>query len=86
MSAIVRGLTDVSVRAVVVVAPLLALSLFLGLYPGSALQRVEPTVKRSIVNLELKTGYREKRPAGYAATRLPTGVTANESIQLGLGR
>jgi len=81
-----RGLRDVSVREVVVVAPLLALSLFLGLYPGAALQRLEPSVKRSIVNLELKTGYREKRPAGYAATKLPPGVTANESIQLGLGR
>jgi len=85
-SAIVRGLKDVSVREVVVVAPLLALSLFLGLYPGSALQRIEPTVKRSIVNLELKTGYKEKRPAGYAATKLPRGVTSNESIDLGLGR
>jgi NADH-quinone oxidoreductase subunit M len=85
-SALVRGLKDVSVREVVVVAPLLAQSHILGLYPRSALQRIDPTVKRSIVNLELKTDFREKRPAGYAATKLPRGVTSNESIQLGLGR
>ena len=37
-------------------------------------------MKRTIVNLELKTHYNEKRPVGYAATKLPPGVTpANRS-------
>jgi NADH-quinone oxidoreductase subunit M len=79
------SLRDVSVREVMVVAPLLALSLFLGLYPRPAIERIEPSVKRSIVNLELKTHFREKRPKGYATTKLPAGVTASESIQLGRG-
>ena len=85
-SSLTRKLRDVSVREVCVVAPLIALSLFLGLYPRLALERIEPSVKRSIVNLELKTNFREKRPAGYSKTTLPPGVTANESIRLGLGR
>jgi NADH-quinone oxidoreductase subunit M len=75
---------DVSFREVAVIAPLLALSLFLGLYPKLALERIEPSIKRSIVNLELKTNFREKRPPGYAKTTLP-GVSNDKSINLGLG-
>jgi NADH-quinone oxidoreductase subunit M len=78
-------LPDVSLREVMVVAPLLTLSLFLGLYPKLAIERVEPSLKRSIVNLELKTHFREKRPKGYAPTKLPGGVTDTQSIQLGRG-
>jgi NADH-quinone oxidoreductase subunit M len=84
-SAITLRMPDVSLREVIVVAPLLALSLFLGLYPKAALDRIEPSVKRTIVNVELKTGFHEKRPAGYSKTTLPKGVTASESIRLGLG-
>jgi NADH-quinone oxidoreductase subunit M len=80
------GLRDVSLREVSVVAPLLLLSLFLGLYPRAAIDRVEPSLKRSIVNLELKTNFRERRPHGYAKTALPAGVTSDASIRLGLGR
>jgi NADH-quinone oxidoreductase subunit M len=79
------SLRDVSVREVAVVAPLLVLSLFLGLYPRAAIDRVEPSLKRSIVNLELKTNFHEKRPNGYAKTALPAGVTSDQSIHLGLG-
>jgi NADH-quinone oxidoreductase subunit M len=78
-------LPDVSLREVMVVAPLLALSLFLGLYPKLAIERIEPSLKRSIVNLELKTHFREKRPKGYAPTKLPGGVSGTQSIQLGRG-
>ncbi len=52
---------DVNVREVVVVAPLLVLSLFIGLYPAPVLERVEPTVKRVIANFERKTDYREPK-------------------------
>jgi NADH-quinone oxidoreductase subunit M len=79
-------LPDVGLREVCVVAPLLAVSLFLGLYPRAAIDRIEPSIKRSIVNLELKTNFREKRPTGYAKTALPPGVTSDESIRLGLRR
>jgi hypothetical protein len=45
----------------VVVAPLLLLSLFIGLYPKPVLDRVEPTVKRVMANFEDKTDYREPK-------------------------
>jgi NADH-quinone oxidoreductase subunit M len=50
---------DVNLREVVVVAPLLALSLFIGLYPKPVVDRVEPTVKRVIANFERKTDYEQ---------------------------
>jgi hypothetical protein len=49
-----------------VVAPLLALSLFLGLYPKAALDRIQPSVRRAVSNLERKTDYREPKPPGIA--------------------
>ena len=52
---------DVNMREVVVVAPLLLLSLFLGLYPKPVLDRVEPTVARVMANFERKTDYREPK-------------------------
>ena len=55
-------LRDVSVREFIVVAPLLALSLFLGLYPKPALDRIEPSVRRAVADLERKTDYREPDP------------------------
>ena len=36
------------VREIVVVVPLLALSLFLGLYPKPVLDRIEPSVERAV--------------------------------------
>jgi NADH-quinone oxidoreductase subunit M len=51
---------------VVVVAPLIALSLFLGLYPKPALDRIQPSVKRAVNDLERKTDYREPHPPGIA--------------------
>jgi NADH-quinone oxidoreductase subunit M len=50
------------VREVIVVAPLLVLSLFLGIYPKPVLDRIEPTVKAKIARLEKKTDYREPKP------------------------
>jgi NADH-quinone oxidoreductase subunit M len=52
-------LRDVTIREVVVVVPLLALSLFLGLYPKPALDRIEPSVRRAVADLEAKSDYRE---------------------------
>ena len=53
------------------VAPLLALSLFLGLYPKPVLDRIEPTVKRAVHNLERKTDYREPKPPASWIRRGP---------------
>jgi len=52
---------DVNLREVLVVAPLILLSLFIGLYPKPVLDRVEPTVKRVMTNFERKTDYREPK-------------------------
>jgi NADH-quinone oxidoreductase subunit M len=54
---------DVTFREVIVVAPLLALSLFLGIYPKPALDRIEPSVRRAVADLERKSDYREPDPA-----------------------
>ncbi len=50
---------DVTLREIVVVAPLLVLSLFIGLYPKPVIDRVEPTVERVIANFERKTDYEQ---------------------------
>jgi len=77
--------SDLNFREIAVVAPLLALSLFLGLYPKPALDRIEPSVKRTIVNLELKTDFEETRPEGASKTKLP-GVQRGDSVDLVRGR
>jgi hypothetical protein len=38
---------------------LLAISLFIGIYPKPVIDRVEPTVERVIANFEDKTDYRQ---------------------------
>jgi NADH-quinone oxidoreductase subunit M len=57
---------DVTIREVVVVVPLLALSLFLGVYPKPALDRIEPSVRRAVADLERKSDYREPSPPALA--------------------
>ncbi len=47
-------LADITGRELLVVVPLLALSLFIGLYPKPVLDRVEPTVRCTIVNFETR--------------------------------
>lgn len=59
-------LRDATFREAVVVVPLLALSLFLGLYPKAALDRIQPSVRRAVANLEQKTDYREPQPPSIA--------------------
>jgi len=56
--AAVTKIRDANFREVVVVAPLLALSLFLGLYPKPVLDRIEPAADRAVRNFERKTDYR----------------------------
>jgi len=65
-------LRDVTVREMVVVVPLLALSLFLGIYPKPALDRIEPSVRRAVADLEHKSDYRAPTPPKVA--RQITGV------------
>ena len=50
---------DLSVRELVVVVPLLALSLFLGLYPRPVIERSEPTMRLYVENFERETDFVE---------------------------
>lgn len=66
-------MTDATKREILLVAPLLVLSLFLGLYPKPVLERIEPTVRQKIAFLEQKTDYREKRPDGFGSNKFGGG-------------
>lgn len=52
-----RTLTDVTVREVVVLAPMVALIVFLGIYPKPALDRITPSVDAVLERIELVTDY-----------------------------
>ena len=56
------GLKDIGVREILVVAPLLVASLFLGIYPKPVLDRVEPTAEALIDHFERETDFREDSP------------------------
>ncbi len=53
------GMPDLNVREVLTVAPLIVLSLVLGLYPKPVLERLEPSVQRLIEHVESRTDYEE---------------------------
>jgi NADH-quinone oxidoreductase subunit M len=52
-----RTLRDIGFREVAILAPLLALILFLGIYPKPALDRIEPSVDRVLERIEQSTEY-----------------------------
>jgi NADH-quinone oxidoreductase subunit M len=56
---VTERLRDLNLREVCVVAPLLLLSVFIGLYPKPLLERVEPTMRGLIAHFEDRTDYRE---------------------------
>ncbi len=60
------GMKDVSLRELIVVVPLLAASLFLGLYPKPVLERIQPAVELRVHNLERKSDYRQPEPPAIA--------------------
>jgi NADH-quinone oxidoreductase subunit M len=67
-------LPDINVRELCAVVPLLALSLFLGLYPKPVIDRVQPSVDALICHVEQSSNYRQpavatNRPRAAAATR-----------------
>ena len=57
-----KGLKDLDMRELTCVAPLLLLSLFLGLYPRPILDRVQPSVKNLVHYVESNTKYKEPQP------------------------
>jgi NADH-quinone oxidoreductase subunit M len=52
-----EGLRDVTAREIAVLVPLVALVLFLGIYPKPALERIEPSVDRILDRIERVTDY-----------------------------
>jgi NADH-quinone oxidoreductase subunit M len=56
-------LPDLRVRELTAVVPLLALSLFLGIYPKPVIDRVEPSVRRVICSVERGSDYKEPEVA-----------------------
>jgi NADH-quinone oxidoreductase subunit M len=53
-----------------VLVPLLALSLFLGVYPKPVLDRIEPSAERAVLNFEKKTDYRSPEHSKARIERL----------------
>ena len=64
-------LPDMTRRELATVAPLLALSLFLGVYPGPVLERVEPSVKALVRHVESRTDHRSPEVAEVGKVTLP---------------
>ena len=66
-------IVDLGVREMCTVVPLLALSLFLGLYPKPVLDRIEPQVKALIHHIEANSNYKEPGVAdkGVKAKGIP---------------
>ena len=56
-----RHLPDLSFREVALLAPIIALVLFLGIYPKPALDRVEPAVQGILDRIEMTTDYEVPR-------------------------
>jgi NADH-quinone oxidoreductase subunit M len=62
-------MSDMNWRERGAILPLLALIVFLGVYPKPVLERIEPSVNRVISHVEQQTGYRQ--PAVAAGRQAP---------------
>ncbi|MBA2282470.1 MAG: NADH-quinone oxidoreductase subunit M [Actinomycetota bacterium] len=58
------NVADLKLSEGLVLAPLLALIVFLGVYPKPVLERIEPSVERLIEHVEANSNYREPEPVG----------------------
>ncbi|MGI9611014.1 MAG: NADH-quinone oxidoreductase subunit M [Acidimicrobiia bacterium] len=52
-----RALTDIGLREVGILVPMVALIIALGVYPKPVLERIEPAVERVLDRIEERTGY-----------------------------
>jgi NADH-quinone oxidoreductase subunit M len=71
-------LPDASWREIACVVPLLGLSLFLGLYPQPVLDRIEPSLKAVIHQVERTTDYQEPGVSTKGPKGAPTSPTPAE--------
>ncbi|HEX9505543.1 MAG TPA: NADH-quinone oxidoreductase subunit M [Acidimicrobiia bacterium] len=78
-----RKLPEITTRELACVVPLLALSLFLGIYPKPVLDRVEPSVKALITHVEVHSHYREPGVArkGPDAPSVPRPLLRGRSVE-----
>jgi NADH-quinone oxidoreductase subunit M len=75
-------LSDLKVRELTAVVPLLALSLFLGIYPKPVIDRVEPSVRRVICGVERGSDYKEPAVATRRAAVNPDDCKRMNSREL----
>lgn len=83
---VTEKLHDLNLREVFVIAPLLLLSVFIGLYPRPILERVEPTMKSLIAHFEERTDYREPKQTGTEAEPATSTGARHEHGGTGEGR
>jgi len=50
------GTAEINLRELITVVPLLGLSLFLGFYPRPVLDRIQPSVRQLVTQVDIKTG------------------------------
>jgi NADH-quinone oxidoreductase subunit M len=69
------SMPDMTWREGLVMAPLLGLIVFLGVFPKPVLDRIEPSVDRLVAHIEQNSDYRQPKvaSAGTSAQAAPTG-------------
>jgi NADH-quinone oxidoreductase subunit M len=76
-------MADMTPRELATVAPLLGLSLLLGIYPTPVLERVEPSVKALIAHVESRTDHQPPEVAESGRVDLPPPPAAEPSEEEG---
>ena len=82
-----KGLKDLSLREVFVLVPLVIFVVWIGVYPGTFLKPMEPSVKSfiqqveakktAVINIEKAKKQAEMDAAKIRITSVPSPVTAN---------
>ncbi|MGH9181322.1 MAG: complex I subunit 4 family protein, partial [Acidimicrobiales bacterium] len=80
------GLPDLTWRERAVLAPLVVLIVFLGVYPKPVLDRINPAVERIIDRVEATPGYRGPRTVAVRAAEPTTGPVAGPAGEHGAER
>jgi len=70
-----RSFKELSLREGLVLAPLLGIIVFTGVYPRPLLDRIEPSVTGLIAHVSDKTGYVEPKPITPAPVAAPATKT-----------
>jgi NADH:ubiquinone oxidoreductase subunit 4 (chain M) len=68
------AMPEINARELLAVVPLLGISLFLGIWPKPALDRIEPSVKALIQHVENNSNYQQPDVAKHVVPRAIAGV------------